>query len=63
MIRATNLSDAESWRKVEHNVGTSEKKYVKGIYDMPKGWRWESESKKGPGHAFVYNFRTGKCIY
>ena len=63
MIRATSLSDPESWRKVEHNVGTSDKKYVKDIHDMLKEWRWEWESKKGPGHAFVYNFRTGKCIY
>lgn len=63
MIRRTSLSDAESWRKVEHNVGTSEKKYVKEIHDMLKGWRWEWEAKKGSEHAFVYNFRTGRCIY
>ncbi|KAK3358996.1 anticodon binding domain of tRNAs-domain-containing protein [Lasiosphaeria hispida] len=63
MIRATNLSDAESWRRVEQNVGTTEKKYVREIHDMLKEWRWEWEAKKGPGHAFVYNFRTGKCIY
>ena len=63
MVRATSLSDPESWRRVEQNVGTSEKKYVKEIHDMLKGWRWEWETKKGPGHAFVYNFRTGKCVY
>ncbi|KAK0720656.1 anticodon binding domain of tRNAs-domain-containing protein [Lasiosphaeris hirsuta] len=63
MIRATSLSDAESWRRVEQNVGTTEKKYVRDIHDMLKEWRWEWEAKKGPGHAFVYNFRTGKCIY
>ncbi|KAK3953067.1 anticodon binding domain of tRNAs-domain-containing protein [Pseudoneurospora amorphoporcata] len=63
MIRRTSLSDTESWRKVEHNVGTSEKKYVKEIHDMLKGWRWEWEAKKGSEHAFVYNFRTGRCIY
>jgi len=63
MIRATSLSDPESWRKVEHTVGTSEKKYVREIHDMLKGWRWEWESKKGSEHAFVYNFRTGKCVY
>ncbi|KAK0651929.1 anticodon binding domain of tRNAs-domain-containing protein [Cercophora newfieldiana] len=63
MIRTTSLSDPESWRKVEHTVGTAEKKYVREIHDMLKGWRWEWESKKGAGHAFVYNFRTGKCVY
>jgi len=76
MIRQTSLSDPESWRKVEHNVGTSEKKYVREIHDILKGWRWEWEEamknpKSGKGgnggqgseHAFVYNFRTMKCIY
>lgn len=63
MIRATSLSDPESWRKVEQSVSTAEKKYVKEIHDMLKGWRWEWESKKRPPHAFVYNFRTAKCIY
>jgi translation initiation factor 2-alpha kinase 4 len=63
MINSTSLSDPESWRKVEQNVGTVEKKYVREIHDMLKGWREEWESKRGPGHAFVYNFRTGKCIY
>ncbi|GAB1314400.1 eukaryotic translation initiation factor 2-alpha kinase [Madurella fahalii] len=63
MIRSTSLSDLESWRRVEHGVGTAEKKYVREIYDMLKAWRWDWEAKRGPGHAFVYNFRTGKCIY
>lgn len=63
LVRATSLSDPESWRRVEHTVGTAEKKYVKEIHDMLKGWRWEWETKRGPGHAFVYNFRTGKCVY
>lgn len=63
MIRDTKLSDAESWRKVEHGVTNVEKKYVREIHDMLKGWRWEWEAKKGTRHAFVYNFRTGTCVY
>ncbi|KAL2025032.1 hypothetical protein VTK56DRAFT_34 [Thermocarpiscus australiensis] len=63
MVKSTSLSDAESWRRVEHTVGTAEKKYVREIHDMLRQWRWEWEAKRGPGHAFVYNFRTGKCIY
>lgn len=63
MIKTTSLADPESWRRVEHSVGTAEKKYVREIHDMLKQWRWEWEAKRGPGHAFVYNFRTGKCIY
>ncbi|KAK4189638.1 anticodon binding domain of tRNAs-domain-containing protein [Podospora australis] len=62
MIESTKITDTESWRKVEQNVSTAEKKYVREIHDMLKGWRWEWEAKKGPSHAFVYNFRTGKAI-
>lgn len=63
MVRATSLSDADSWRRVEHNVGTAEKKYVRDIQDMLQAWRGEWEAGKGPRHAFVYNFRTGNCVY
>jgi translation initiation factor 2-alpha kinase 4 len=63
LIKGTSLSDPESWRRVEHSVGTAEKKYVREIHDMLKQWRWEWEAKEGPGNAFVYNFRTGKCVY
>ena len=63
MIRQTSLSDPESWRKVEQGVTTAEKKYVKEIHDMLDEWRWKWESKKGTRHAFVYNFRTGTCLY
>ncbi|KAM7209231.1 Anticodon binding domain of tRNAs domain containing protein [Naviculisporaceae sp. PSN 640] len=63
MIHATNLSDADSWRRVEQMVGTVEKKYVREIHDMLQAWRWEFEAGKGPGHAFVYNFRSKNCIY
>ena len=63
MIHATNLSDADSWRRVEQMVGTVEKNYVREIHDMLQGWRWEFEAGKGPGHAFVYNFRSKNCIY
>lgn len=63
MIAETRMGDAESWRRVEQGVTTAEKKYVREIHDMLKDWRAEWEAKKGVRHAFVYNFRTGKCIY
>jgi translation initiation factor 2-alpha kinase 4 len=63
LIRGTSLSDPESWRRVEQGVSTAEKKYVKEIHDMLQQWRWEYEAKSGSGNAFVYNFRTGKCVY
>lgn len=65
LIRGTSLSDPESWRRVEHSVGTVEKKYVREIHDMLQQWRWEWEARKegSAANAFVYNFRTGKCVY
>lgn len=67
MIAETSLGDADSWKRVEQGVGTSEKKYVREIHEMLRDWRgeWESKGGKGGGcrHAFVYNFRTGRCVY
>lgn len=64
LLRGTSLADADSWRRVEQGVSTAEKKYVREIHDMLRQWRWEWEAKRrGSGNAFVYNFRTGKCVY
>ena len=65
LIRGTNLSDPESWRRVEHSVGTVEKKYVRELHDMLLQWRWAWDARKegSAANAFVYNFRTGKCVY
>ena len=76
LVQGTALSDPESWRRVEQAVDKSEKKYVREIHDMLSTWRttrWESDGDRdrdrdggrggGVRHAFVYNFRTTKCIY
>jgi translation initiation factor 2-alpha kinase 4 len=63
MISETRMGDPESWRRVEQGVTTAEKKYVREIHDMLKDWRAEWEAKKGTRHAFVYNFRSGRCVY
>ncbi|KAF6819783.1 hypothetical protein CSOJ01_01190 [Colletotrichum sojae] len=63
MIRETYLSDGESWRRVEHSVTTTEKKYVREIHDQLLTWKWSWEKKNGSRHSFLYNFRTGSCVY
>ncbi len=65
LIRGTALSDAESWRRVEQSVSTMERKYAREVQEMLLGWRAEYEAGTGARtrHAFVYNFRTGTCIY
>jgi translation initiation factor 2-alpha kinase 4 len=63
LIHETALSDAESWRKAEQSVNMAERKYMREIHDMLATWRNVWQSKNGSRHAFVYNFRTTKCIY
>ncbi|KAM5374209.1 hypothetical protein ACJZ2D_006669 [Fusarium nematophilum] len=63
LMRETCLSEPESWRQVEHAVTTSEKKYVREIHDQLDTWRWKYERKNGTRHSFLYNFRSGNCIY
>ncbi|CAJ2507288.1 Uu.00g084740.m01.CDS01 [Anthostomella pinea] len=63
LIQGTALSEAESWRKAEQSVDKNERKYMREIHDMLATWRSACEEKGGSRHAFVYNFRTTKCIY
>lgn len=62
-MQETKLSEPESWRRVEHAVTTSEKKYVREIHDQLDTWRHKFDKKGGSRHSFLYNFRTGYCLY
>ena len=61
LIRQTRLSDPDSWRKVAQSVTTSERKYVGEIHELIS--QLAQENKDATRNAFVYNFRTGTCIY
>lgn len=61
LIRETRLSDPDSWRKVSQSVPTSERRYIGEIHDLMKGMA--HNNKDITRNAFVYNFRTGTCIY
>jgi eukaryotic translation initiation factor 2-alpha kinase 4 len=63
LIEATVLSEGESWRRAEQAVSMAERKYMREIHDMLLTWRNVWQTKSGSQHAFVYNFRTTKCIY
>jgi translation initiation factor 2-alpha kinase 4 len=63
LLSETCLSEHDSWRKVEHAVPTSEKKYIREIHDQLDTWRWKHEKKDGTRHSFLYNFRSGTCLY
>lgn len=61
LLRETRLSDPESWRKVTHAVPTSERRYLGEVHDLMKSL--SEQSKDNTRNAFIYNFRTGTCIY
>lgn len=63
LIRESKLSDSESWRKVMHAVPTSERRYIGEIHDMMSRLAHNSKDIEGQKSAFVYNFRTGTCVY
>jgi eukaryotic translation initiation factor 2-alpha kinase 4 len=61
LIKETRLSDADSWRKVSQNVTTAEKRYIGEIHDVMKNLA--TSNKDATRNSFIYNFRTGACIY
>lgn len=63
LVRDTHLSEPESWRRVEHAVTTSEKKYVREIQAELQDWRDQHLHNGATRHSFLYNFRTSTCIY
>ncbi|KAG5952819.1 hypothetical protein E4U53_007874 [Claviceps sorghi] len=63
LVRETSLSDHESWKRAEHAVTMNEKKYVRELHAQLDTWRSSYESKSKSKHAFIYNFRTGTCVY
>lgn len=55
-IKGTSLSQPDTWRKLD--VTNIEKKYVRDVQGMLTEFR-----DNGARNAFVYNFRTGSCVY
>lgn len=60
-IRETKLSDPESWRRVMQSVGTGERRYIGEIHELMGELRAKNDGITR--NAFVYNFRTGTCVY
>ena len=65
-IRDTRLADPDSWRRVVQNAPLADRDYLTDLHslisDMAGG------SKTGTSglvtrNAFIYNYRTGACIY
>jgi translation initiation factor 2-alpha kinase 4 len=65
-IRDTRLSDAESWRSVIQNAPLTERKYLSQVHELLTDLAIENranDSTESYTNAFIYNYRTGSCVY
>ena len=64
-IRDTRLSDPESWRVVIQNAPLTERKYLTQVHELLLDLANESrvDGMESFSNAFIYNYRTGSCIY
>lgn len=65
-IRDTRLSDPDSWRTVIQNAPLTERKYLSQVYELLSDLASEvrsDESSESCTNAFIYNYRTGSCVY
>ncbi|KAM5472512.1 eukaryotic translation initiation factor 2-alpha kinase [Microsporum audouinii] len=65
-IRDTRLSDPDSWRNAIQSAPLVERKYLGNIHELLMDLASESVAQDGTvkySNAFVYNYRTGNCIY
>lgn len=66
-IRDTRLSDPDSWRTVIQSAPPTERKYLGQVQELLTDLANENRARRdgtdGCSNAFIYNFRTGSCLY
>jgi translation initiation factor 2-alpha kinase 4 len=66
-IRNTRLSDPDSWRAVIQSAPPTERKYLGQVQellsDLASECHAHHDDADGCSNAFIYNFRTGSCLY
>lgn len=66
-IRNTRLADPDSWRNVIHRVQLSDRRYLQQVHelllDLYNEGKNPQDGQEGYNNAFIYNYRTGLCIY
>ncbi|KAI4279172.1 MAG: hypothetical protein L6R38_005099 [Xanthoria sp. 2 TBL-2021] len=60
-IRETRLGDADSWKKFIQHAPAGERMYLQEVHELLKSKA--AKAKTGYRSAFLYNFRTGGCIW
>ncbi|KAL8810511.1 MAG: hypothetical protein Q9200_002524 [Gallowayella weberi] len=60
-IRETRLGDADSWKKFIQHAPAGDRPYLQEVHELLK--TKAVKAKAGFRSAFMYNFRTGSCIW
>ncbi|KAL8843154.1 MAG: hypothetical protein Q9170_000284 [Blastenia crenularia] len=60
-IRETRLGDPDSWKKFIQHAPAGDRSYLQDLQELLKSKA--ARAKAGYRSAFVYNFRTGSCIW
>ncbi|KAL8948872.1 MAG: hypothetical protein Q9222_004976 [Ikaeria aurantiellina] len=60
-IRETRLGDADSWKKFIQHAPAGDRAYLQDLQELLK--EEAAKAKAGYRSAFLYNFRTGGCIW
>ncbi|POS85437.1 hypothetical protein EPUL_003931 [Erysiphe pulchra] len=60
-IKGTRLSEPETWRSLSQIVPTAERRYLGEVQSMLL--KIKEQNANVTRYAFIYNFRSGKCIY
>ncbi|KAI9818457.1 MAG: hypothetical protein M1827_000516 [Pycnora praestabilis] len=60
-IRDTRLSEPDSWKEIIQRAPLSERKYLSQVHELLL--KMANEVEGTTRNAFIYNFRTGACIY
>ncbi|EGC48918.1 protein kinase [Histoplasma capsulatum var. duboisii H88] len=66
-LRDIRLSDPDRWRTLIQNCPLTERKYMAQVHemlnDLANERRDPQDGKEKYKNAFIYNYRTGSCIY
>ncbi|KHJ32965.1 putative protein kinase [Erysiphe necator] len=60
-IKSTKLSEPETWRSLSQVVPMAERKYLGEVQSMLL--KIKEQNINVTRYAFIYNFRSGKCIF
>ncbi|KAL8640931.1 MAG: hypothetical protein Q9228_002205 [Teloschistes exilis] len=60
-IRETRLGDADSWKKFIQHAPAGDRAYLHDVQELLK--TQAAKAKAGYRSTFLYNFRTGSCIW